>query len=75
MTLINKVLNNWPLASNLYTPFCHVKCDVASICDIRIMRIHMSLRMRKPTIWVPTRSDTNRPVQSQKHAGSLKFWI
>ena len=31
--------------------------------------------MRKPTIWVPTRSDTNRSVQSQKQARSLKFWI
>ena len=28
-----------------------------------------------PTIWVPTRSDTNRPVQSQKQARSLKFRI
>ena len=31
--------------------------------------------MRKPTIWVPTRSDTNRPVQSQKQARFLKFWM
>ena len=31
--------------------------------------------MRKPTIWVPTRSDTNRPVQAQKRARSLKFRI
>ena len=29
--------------------------------------------MRKPTIWVPTRSDTNRAVQSQMIAKSLKF--
>ena len=29
--------------------------------------------MRKPTIWVPTRSDTNQTVQSQKTARSLKF--
>ena len=29
--------------------------------------------MTKPTIWVPTRSDTNQPVQSQKIARSLKF--
>ena len=27
---------------------------------------NMSLCMKKPTIWVPTRSDTNRAVQSQK---------
>ena len=30
--------------------------------------------MRKPTIWVPTRSDIYRPVQAQKQARSLKFW-
>ena len=34
-----------------------------------------SLYVRKPTIWVLTRSDTNRPVQSQKQARSLKFRI
>ena len=31
------------------------------------------LRVRKPSIWVLTRSDTNQPVQSQKQARSLKF--
>ena len=35
----------------------------------------MSLCMTKPTIWVPTRTDTNQPVQSQKQARGLKFWI
>ena len=35
----------------------------------------MSLCVRKPTIWVPTRSDTNRPVQSQKMVRGWKFWI
>ena len=35
----------------------------------------MSLCMRKPTIWVPTRSDTNLPVQSQEQARSLKIRI
>ena len=29
----------------------------------------------KSTIWVPSRSDTNRPVQSQKQVRSLKFCI
>ena len=29
--------------------------------------------MRKSTIWVPTRSDTNQTVQSQKQARSLNF--
>ena len=31
--------------------------------------------MRKPTIWVPTRSDTNQAVQSQKMVSGWKFWI
>ena len=40
-----------------------------------ILVLHMSLCMRKPTIWVQIRSDTNRTVQSQKKARSLKLWI
>ena len=35
----------------------------------------MSRLVGKPTMWFPNRSDTNRPVQSQKRARSLKFWI
>ena len=31
--------------------------------------------MRKPTIWVPTRSHTNQPVQSQKMVRGWKFCI
>ena len=31
--------------------------------------------MRKPTVWVPTRSDTNRAVQAQKIVRGLKFCI
>ena len=31
--------------------------------------------MGKPTVWFPNRSNTNRPVQVQKQARSLKFWI
>ena len=31
--------------------------------------------MGKPTMWFPNRSDTNRPVQLQKQARSLKFRI
>ena len=33
----------------------------------------MSLCVRKPTVWVPTRSVANRPVESQKQARSLKI--
>ena len=29
--------------------------------------------MGKPTMWFPNGSDTNRPVQAQKRARSLKF--
>ena len=35
----------------------------------------MILCLRKPTIWVPTRSDTNQAVQSQKMVRGSKFWI
>ena len=35
----------------------------------------LSLCMRKPTIWVLTRSGTNRAVQSQKMIIGWKFWI
>ena len=31
--------------------------------------------MGKPTMWFPTRSDTNRPLQSHKRARILKFRI
>ena len=31
--------------------------------------------MRKPTIWVPTRSNTNQAVESQKQAKGLQFWL
>ena len=35
----------------------------------------MSRLVGKPTMWFPNRSDTNRPVQAQKQAKSLKFRI
>ena len=31
--------------------------------------------MGKPTMWFPNRSDTNRAVEAQMQARSLKFWI
>ena len=31
--------------------------------------------MRKPTVWVLTRSDSNPTVQSQKMVRGWKFWI
>ena len=38
-------------------------------------KYHMSMCVRKPTIWVPTSSDIKRAVQSQKKVRSLKFRI
>ena len=35
----------------------------------------MSRLMGKPTMWFLTKSGTNQPVQSQKQARNLKFWI
>ena len=35
----------------------------------------MSRLVGKPTMWFPNRSDTNRPVQAQKRARSVKFRI
>ena len=35
----------------------------------------LSRLVGKPTMWFPNRSDTNRPVQAQKTARSLKFRI
>ena len=35
----------------------------------------LSRLVGKPTMWFPNRSDTNRPVQAQKRATSLKFRI
>ena len=31
--------------------------------------------MGKRTVWFPNRSNTNRALQAQKQARSLKFWI
>ena len=35
----------------------------------------MSRLVGKPTMWFPNRSDTNRAIQGQKQARSLKFQI
>ena len=36
---------------------------------------NLSCLVGKPIMWLPNRSDTNRPVQAQKRARSLKFGI
>ena len=45
------------------------------LLSLEIVKIqNMSRLVVKPTMWFPNRSDTNRPVQLQKQARSLKFW-
>ena len=44
------------------------------VVDDSMLR-YMSHLVGKPTMWFPNRSDTNQPVQLQKQARSLKFWI
>ena len=41
---------------------------------LKIILHNMSRLVGKPTMWFSNRSDTNRPVQLQKQARSLKFW-
>ena len=36
--------------------------------------VYMNRLMGKPTMWFPNKSNTNRPVQLQKQARSLKLW-
>ena len=43
--------------------------------DIFVNRLYLSLCVRKPTIWVPTRSNTNGAVQSQNMVRGWKIWI
>ena len=45
------------------------------VCEVSLVFYVMSLCVRKPTIWVPNMSDTNRAVKAQKQARSLKFRI
>ena len=39
------------------------------------VHLQMSHLVGKQTMWFPTRSDTDRPVQAQKQARGLKFRI
>ena len=47
--------------------------DLRCVCQIVVK--NMSRLVGKPTMWFPNRSDTNRPVQAQKTARSMKFRI
>ena len=48
----------------------NIKCFGSNVTDL-----DLSLSVRKPTVCVPTRSDTNRAVQSPKILRGWKFWI
>ena len=63
--ILNKQTNRFQLQN---------KCIVRSESQHGFL-IQMSCLTGKPTIWFPTRSDTNRAVQLQKRARILKFWI
>ena len=43
--------------------------------EVRGLSEYMSRNVRKPTMWILTRSDTNQAVQPLKMARGLKFWI
>ena len=45
------------------------------LLDFTLLLSQLSRFVGKPTMWFRNRSDTNRPVQSQKMARGLKFWI
>ena len=48
---------------------------ISNEIDQIMSRLHLSRLVGNPTMWFPNRSDTNRPVQAQKRARSLKFRI
>ena len=59
----------WFSRDAAHLPNMHLNkaCDEQQYC-------YMSRLLGKPT-WFLNRSDTSRPVQAQKRARSLKFWI
>ena len=50
----------------------HIPCIISFGGNVFL---HLSRLVGKPTMWFPTRSNTNRPVQAQKMARGWKFWI
>ena len=58
--------------------FTRLKSYISCVATLQLINkfiLTLNLCMRKPIIWVLTRSDINQPVQSQKQARSLKFRI
>ena len=58
---------------------CLCQCNIQQIILIQFTEktrnIIMSRVMRKPTMWILTRSDTNQAVQQLEMARGLKFCI
>ena len=52
-----------------------VSAGVKHLNSQTLILIHLSGLVRKPTMWFPNRSDTNRLVKKKKRARSLKFRI
>ena len=59
----------------LWTKFKSQNYESGSIILQVCYELNISMCVRKSTIWVPTRSDTNRAVQSQNMVKGWKFWI
>ena len=68
VSLVFSHLGFWSGSLFLIAPF-------PDLCLLVPFEKHLSLCVRKPTIWVPTWSDTNRAVQSQKMVRGWKFLI
>ena len=60
-------------------PFCYCNNEIdGTVICIAVTELsvqHLSRLVGKPTMWFPNRSDTNRSVQAQNMARSLKFRI
>ena len=68
---LTDIQENRKTLRSLKSKLRHLMADKQDLEEV----LDLSLCMRKPTIWVPTRSVTNRPVQSQKMVRGLKFCI
>ena len=85
--MFNDEVNNFSVTSGQRHCFhCSAIASITSLSRSRYISsdskpgedrisVQVSLCLREPTIWVPTRSDTNLTVNSQKMVRGLKFWI
>ena len=61
--------------TNFQEKWMKIMRDITQLHELSEQPTYMRLCVRNPTIWVSTRFDTNRVVQSQKKVTSLKFRI